>query len=138
MSEEFFPGVTERVRFKGLASQDPFAFKVYDADRLVLGKRMEEHLRIGVCLWHSFAWGGTDMFGLATFDRPWITASDPMAGARARLTAAFEFLEKLGAPYYCFHDRDVAPECATLSESNPERPRAITSALTNAPAASAS
>jgi xylose isomerase len=88
------------------------------ADRLVLGKRMDEHLRIGVCLWHSFAWAGTDMFGLGTFDRPWIAAADPMTGARARLAAAFEFLEKLGVPYYCFHDRDVAPEGRTFAESS--------------------
>ena len=59
MSEAFFSGVTEPIRFEGLDSQDPFAFKVYEPDRLVLGKRMEEHLRIGVCLWHSFAWAGT-------------------------------------------------------------------------------
>ena len=117
MSADFFPTVPEPVRFGGLDSQDPFSFKVYDADRLVLGKRMEEHLRIGVCLWHSFAWAGTDMFGLGTFDRPWIAATDPMAGARERLTAAFEFLQKLGVPYYCFHDRDVAPEGETFAQT---------------------
>lgn len=117
MSEDFFTAVSEPIRFKGLDSSDPMSFKVYDPDRLVLGKRMEEHLRIGVCLWHSFAWPGTDMFGAGTFDRPWIGAADPMAGARAKLAAAFEFLEKLGVPYYCFHDRDVAPEGATFAES---------------------
>jgi len=79
---------------------------------------MEEHLRIGVCLWHSFAWAGTDMFGLATFDRPWVGAADPMAAARRRLAAAFEFLEKLDMPYYCFHDRDVAPEGHSFAESS--------------------
>ena len=117
MGEAFFSEVPGPIPFGGLDSDDPLAFKVYQPDRLVLGRRMEEHLRIGVCLWHSFAWGGTDMFGLGTFDRPWIAATDPMAGARARLTAAFEFLEKLGAPYYCFHDRDVAPEGATFAET---------------------
>ncbi len=117
MSEDFFTAVSEPIRFKGLDSSDPLSFKVYDPDRLVLGKRMEEHLRIGVCLWHSFAWPGTDMFGAGTFDRPWIGAADPMAGARAKLAAAFEFLEKIGVPYYCFHDRDVAPEGATFAES---------------------
>ena len=118
MSEPFFPGVEGPIRFGGLGSTDPFSFKVYQPDRLVLGRRMEEHLRIGVCLWHSFAWAGTDMFGLGTFDRPWIGAADPMAGARARLAAAFEFLEKMGVPYYCFHDRDVAPEGRTFAESS--------------------
>jgi xylose isomerase len=117
VSDDFFENVPETIRYGGLDSQDPFAFKVYDPNRLILGKRMEDHLRIGVCLWHSFAWAGTDMFGLGTFDRPWIGAADPMMGARARLTAAFEFLQKLGVPFYCFHDRDVAPEGRTFAES---------------------
>jgi xylose isomerase len=118
MAEPFFPGVEGPVRYGGLDSSEPFSFKVYEPDRLVLGRRMEEHLRIGVCLWHSFAWAGTDMFGLATFDRPWVGAADPMAAARRRLAAAFEFLEKLGMPYYCFHDRDVAPEGHSFPESS--------------------
>ncbi len=85
---------------------------------MVLGKRMEDHLRIGVCLWHSFAWPGTDMFGMGSLDRPWLAPGvDPMAGARQKLAAAFEFLAKLGVPYYCFHDRDVAPDGATFAET---------------------
>jgi xylose isomerase len=118
VSEPFFRGVERPIRYGGLDSSDPFSYKVYQPDLVVLGKRMEEHLRIGVCLWHSFAWAGTDMFGLGTFDRPWIGAADPMAAARTRLAAAFEFLEKLGVPYYCFHDRDVAPEGGTFAESS--------------------
>ena len=111
MGEAFFSDVTEPVRFEGLGSTDPLAFKVYDKDRVVLGRRMEEHLRPGVCFWHSFAWPGTDMFGVGTLDRPWLDpAADPMDAARAKMAVAFEFFEKLGAPYYCFHDRDVAPE----------------------------
>jgi xylose isomerase len=95
----------------------PLAFKVYEPDRLVLGKRMEEHLRIGVCLWHSFAWDGRDMFGIGTLDRPWLDpAAEPMAAARQKMAVAFEFIEKLGTPYYCFHDRDVAPEGASFAE----------------------
>ena len=117
MSADFFTTVPEQIRFGGLDSHDPFTYKVYDPDRIVLGKRMEEHLRIGVCLWHSFAWPGADMFGVGTFDRPWIGAADPMEGARRKLTAAFEFLQKIGVPYYCFHDRDVAPEGLTFEES---------------------
>ncbi len=117
MGEEFFTGVTEPIRFGGLGSPDPLTFKVYEPDRVVLGKRMEDHLRIGVCFWHSFAWAGTDMFGLGTFDRPWLDASmDPMDGARMKLAAAFEFFTKLGVPWYCFHDRDVAPEGASFAE----------------------
>jgi xylose isomerase len=114
---EFFTDVQGRIAFAGLGSDDPLAFKVYEPDRLVLGKRMEDHLRIGVCLWHSFAWDGRDMFGLGTLDRPWLAAGlDPMDAARERMAAAFEFLEKLGVPYYCFHDRDVAPEGETFAE----------------------
>ena len=117
MVDGFFSEVREPIRFGGLDSTDPLAFKVYEPDRLVLGKRMEDHLRIGVCLWHSFAWDGRDMFGIGTLDRPWLdSAADPMAAARQKMAVAFEFIEKLGAPYYCFHDRDVAPEGASFGE----------------------
>jgi xylose isomerase len=111
VSTDFFSEVSGRIPFGGLASDDPLAFKVYQPDRLVLGKRMEDHLRVGVCFWHSFAWDGRDMFGSGTLDRPWNTgAMDPMAAARMKMAAAFEFFAKLGVPYYCFHDRDVAPD----------------------------
>ena len=117
MGEDFFSGVSQPIRFGGLGSTDPLSFKVYQPDRLVLGKRMEDHLRIGVCFWHSFAWDGRDMFGLGTLDRPWLEASaDPMTAARAKMAAAFEFFTKLGIPWYCFHDRDVAPEGASFAE----------------------
>jgi xylose isomerase len=117
VTESFFADVPGRIPFAGLTSSDPLAFKVYEPDRLVLGKRMEEHLRIGVCLWHSFAWDGRDMFGAGTLDRPWLDpALDPMAAARMKMATAFEFLDKLGVPYYCFHDADVAPAGASFAE----------------------
>jgi xylose isomerase len=117
VGEDFFTEVPAPIAFGGLESGDPLAFKVYQPDRLVLGKRMEEHLRIGACLWHSFAWDGRDMFGIGTLDRPWLAAdADPMAAARHRMAVAFEFLAKLGVPYYCFHDRDVAPEGDSFAE----------------------
>jgi xylose isomerase len=117
VGDAFFPGVTGRIPFGGLDSTDPLAFKVYQPDRVVLGKRMEDHLRIGVCLWHSFAWDGRDMFGIGTLDRPWLdAAAEPMPAARRKMAVAFEFIEKLGTPYYCFHDRDVAPEGASFAE----------------------
>jgi xylose isomerase len=117
MGKEFFTEVTEPIQFGGLGSADPLTYKVYEPDRIVLGKRMKEHLRIGVCFWHSFAWAGTDMFGLGTFDRPWIDAAgDDMDAARMKMAAAFEFFTKLGVPWYCFHDRDVAPEGASFAE----------------------
>jgi xylose isomerase len=106
------------IAFEGQQSSNPLAFKWYDKDRLVLGKRMEEHLRFAVCYWHSFCWNGFDPFGYdGTFERPWQKMADPMAAARAKADAAFEFFAKLGAPYYCFHDRDVAPEGAAPRES---------------------
>ncbi len=117
MAPEFFEGVPARIPFGGLQSDDPLTFKVYQPDRLVLGKRMEDHLRPGVCFWHSFSWAGVDMFGLGTLDRPWLDyVDDGMSAARTRLAAAFEFFTKLGIPYYCFHDRDVCPEPDSFRE----------------------
>jgi xylose isomerase len=110
MSEAFFTDVPGPIPFGGLDSTDPLAFKVYQPDRVVLGKRMVDWLRPGACFWHSFAWDGRDMFGIGTLDRPWLVAADEMAAARHRMAVAFEFFGKLGIPYYCFHDRDVAPE----------------------------
>jgi len=101
MAEAFFNEVPERIPFGGLGSTEALAFKVYDPDRLVLGKRMEDHLRIAVCLWHSFAWPGSDVFGTGTFDRPWLDQRlEPMLAARSRLDAVFEFLTKLGVPFF--------------------------------------
>ncbi len=116
MSESFFTGVETPIRFGGLDSTDPLEFKVWQPDRVVLGRTMAEWLRPGACFWHSFAWDGRDMFGIGTLDRPWLTDADEMAGARTRLDAAFEFFTKLGIPYYCFHDRDVAPEGESFAE----------------------
>jgi xylose isomerase len=110
MSEPFFTEVSGPIRFGGPDSTDPLTFKVYQPDRIVLGKRMVDWLRPGVCFWHSYSWDGRDMFGIGTLDRPWLTDSDEMRGARTKMAAAFEFFSKLGTPFYCFHDRDVAPE----------------------------
>ena len=117
MGEAFFSDVEGRIPFGGLDGADRLSFKVYNPDRLVLGARMEDHLRPGVCFWHSFAWPGTDMFGAGTLDRPWLTgAGDEMAAARQKMAVAFEFFAKLGTPFYCFHDRDVAPEGTSFRE----------------------
>ena len=105
------------IAYEGPTSDNPLSFKWYDKDRIVLGKRMEEQLRFAVCYWHSFCWNGLDPFGGDTFQRPWQHMADPMAAAKAKADVAFEFFSKLGAPYYCFHDRDIAPEGATPRES---------------------
>jgi xylose isomerase len=111
MSQAFFVDVPDRIPFGGPESTDPLAYAVYQPDRMVLGKSMADHLRIGVCLWHSFAWPGNDVFGVGTFDRPWLTPGmDPLQAAEMKLDAAFEFIQKLGVRYFCVHDRDVSPE----------------------------
>ena len=116
---DFFDTVPEPVAHAGgSAGLGQLAYRVYNPDRQVMGRRMEDHLRIAVCYWHSFNWPGSDIFGHGTFDRPWLDpAQDPMAAARAKQDAAFEFFEKLGTPFYCFHDVDMAPEGSTLAES---------------------
>ncbi len=116
----FFADAPDRLSFGGVDSTDPLAYKVYEPDRLVLGKRMEDHLRLAVCFWHGFNWPGSDVFGAGTFDRPWLSGDgDALEAAKAKLEAGFEFISKLGVPFFCFHDRDVAPETpgATFAET---------------------
>jgi xylose isomerase len=99
-------------------SDDPLTYRWYDADRVVAGRRMEDHLRLAACYWHSFVWPGTDVFGVGTLDRPWsVPGADPMDAARRKMAAAFEFFAKLGTPFFIFHDRDVAPAGDTFAES---------------------
>jgi len=98
-------------------SKDPLTFKHYDAEAVVAGKKMKDHFRFSVAYWHSFCNGCADQFGPATRQMPWADA-DPMTEARNKVEACFEFCRKLGVDYYCFHDRDVAPEGQTLAESN--------------------
>ncbi len=114
---EFFTSVPEPVAYEGPESDNPLAFRWYDADRVVAGKRMEDHLRFAVSYWHSFAWDGSDIFGSGSLDRPWLAAADPVAAAKTKMEAAFEFFQKLTVPFYCFHDRDIAPEGASFKET---------------------
>lgn len=104
----YFPSV-ERIPFEGPDSDNPFAFKAYDPNRVVAGKTMEEHLRYSVCYWHTFCATGADPFGPGTRHYAWDDNPEPMSAARDKLDAAFEFFSKLGVPYYCFHDVDMAP-----------------------------
>src|SRR5262245_16022471 len=108
------------ITYEGPQSDNPLAFHHYDKDRIVLGKRLEDQLRFAVCYWHSFNWHGNDPFGGQTLMRPWFDGADRRAAAELKLKSAFEFFEKLGAPFFTFHDRDVAPEGATLAETNRE------------------
>ncbi len=112
-----FPEI-EKIRFEGPDSENPLAFRHYDANEIVEGKSMKEHLRFSVAYWHTFRGVGSDPFGPGTMLRPWEAANDSVENAINRARVAFEFMEKLGASFYCFHDRDVAPESATLAESN--------------------
>jgi xylose isomerase len=103
-----FFGDLKPVAYEGPDSANPLAYRYYDRNQVVLGKRLEDHLRFAVAWWHSFAWQGGDPFGGQTFERPWF--GDGMAKAKLKADVAFEMFELLGAPFYCFHDADVRPE----------------------------
>lgn len=105
------------VHFAGADSEDEFAYRWYEADRVVLGKPLREHLRFAVAYWHSLAMNGSDPFGAPTISRPWMNGNDPMAAARDKADAAFDLFRVLDIPFFTFHDRDVAPEGETLRES---------------------
>ena len=112
---DFFKGIAP-VKFEGPSSSNPLAYRFYNKDEIVLGKRMEDHIRPAIAYWHTFAWEGGDPFGGRTFDRPWYDKG--LEGAKLKADVAFELFELLDAPFFCFHDADVAPEGATLKESN--------------------
>ncbi|MEM5493113.1 xylose isomerase [Hoeflea sp. AS16] len=115
MSTGFFGDVT-KIRYEGPESTNPLAFRHYNADEMLMGKRMEDHLRFAVAYWHSFAWEGGDPFGGRTFERPWFPA-DSMELAKLKADVAFEMFSALGSPFYCFHDADVRPEGANFAEN---------------------
>ncbi len=117
MSEEFFPGIPV-IPFEGSKSKNPLAFKHYNAEELVGGKSMREHLRFAAAYWHTMRNGLADPFGDATAERPWDDGSDSIENAKRRVWAMFEFMQKCGIGHYCFHDRDVAPEMNDLQASN--------------------
>jgi xylose isomerase len=113
----YFPEVAP-IKFEGPDSKNPLAFRHYRADEVVEGKTMREHLRFAVAYWHTLRGTGTDPFGPGCAVRPWEDGTDSLEMAKIRVGVAFEFMEKLGVDYYCFHDRDVAPEGRNLSETN--------------------
>ncbi len=120
MTTGFFSD-TDRIPYEGPDSTNPLAFRYYQPDEVVAGKRMEDHLRFAVCYWHNFTWPGSDPFGGLTFERPWFDdvnpSADPMANAKLKADVAFEMFAKLGMPYFCFHDADVRPEGRTFAEN---------------------
>ena len=122
---EYFTGIG-KIKYEGRESDNPLSFKWYDENRTVGGKSMKEHFKFAAAYWHSFCGTGGDPFGLPTKAFPWLEAADPIQQARDKMDAAFEFITKMGIPYYCFHDFDLVSEGATLSESA-KRLEAITS-----------
>jgi xylose isomerase len=117
MADTYFKDIPT-IRFEGPDTENPLAFRYYDKNRMVLGKRMEDQLRCAVCYWHTFAWNGSDVFGAGTFDRPWHKNPTTVEAAKIKLANAFDFFSKLGVPFFTFHDRDIAPEGATTKETN--------------------
>lgn len=120
----YFPDVT-KIEFEGPSTDNPLAFRHYNPDEVVDGKTMRELLRFSVCYWHTFRGTGVDPFGSPTMQRPWEDGTDSVDNALRRVDVAFEFMEKLQAPFYCFHDRDVAPEASTLKETNENLDRIV-------------
>ena len=115
--KQFFPGI-KKIRYEGPDSKNPLAFKHYNPNKKVGKKTMKEHLRFSVAFWHTFKGTGSDPFGGPVYDRPWDAADDCMQRAEDTMRAAFEFFTKLGVPFYCWHDRDIAPEADNLKETN--------------------
>jgi xylose isomerase len=117
MSSQFFPTVKQPIAYEGKDSDNTHAFKYYDPDIMIAGKRMEDLLRFSVAYWHTMMGNGEDMFGGPAIFRQWHTAKNPMDRARQTMDAAFELFQKLGVKYYCFHDRDIAPEGESFTQS---------------------
>ena len=115
--KEFFAGI-RKIQYEGPHSKNPLAFKHYNPDELVDGKPLRDHLRFSVTYWHTIRGQLADMFGAGTAVRPWEDGTNSLEMAKTRVRVAFEFMEKLGVPFYAFHDRDVAPEAGGLRETN--------------------
>ncbi len=115
MSTGFF-GLDNPIRYEGEKSTNPLAYRFYNPDEIVLGKRLEDHLRFAIAYWHSFAWAGGDPFGGQTFERPWF--GDTLDHAKHKADVAFELFTLLGTPYYCFHDADIRPEGKNFAETS--------------------
>ena len=113
--KEFFPGIGQ-IQFEGRESKNPLAFHYYDADKVVMGKTLKDHLRFAMAYWHTLCAEGGDQFGGGTKSFPWNDSADAITRAKYKMDAAFEFMTKCNIPYYCFHDVDVVDEAPTLGE----------------------
>jgi xylose isomerase len=116
-NKEHFAGISA-ISYEGPSSDNALAFKWYNPEEVVAGKTMQEHMRFAIAYWHSFRGTGSDPFGPGTIVRPWESGKDPVSVAKLRMDAAFEFFQKIRAPFWCWHDRDIAPEGKSLAESN--------------------
>ena len=114
--KEFFPGIG-KIKFEGKSSRNPLAFKYYDENLIVSGKTMKEHFRFAVAYWHTLCGTGGDPFGQGTKRFPWLNAADAIAQSKEKMDAAFEFITKMGIPFYCWHDFDIAPEGSSIAQS---------------------
>ncbi|MCW2388508.1 xylose isomerase [Sphingobium sp. B11D3B] len=115
MATDYFADIAP-IAYKGPDTDDELAYRWYDKDRVVLGKRMEDHLRFAVCFWHTFCWPGSDVFGAGTFNRPWHAGANDSAAAHQKRAIAFDFFKKLDVPFYCFHDVDVMAQAEGVAE----------------------
>jgi xylose isomerase len=115
--DEFFKGIG-KIKYEGPGSRNPLAYKAYDPNEMIEGKSMKDHLRFSVAYWHSFKGGGSDPFGMETIKRPWDDGTDNLENAKRLMRVNFEFLQKLGVEFYCFHDRDISPERENLVQTN--------------------
>ena len=115
-NREFFPGIG-KIKYEGKESDNLLAFKYYDENRVVAGKTLKDHLRFAVAYWHTFGAGGSDPFGEDTKNFPWNGSKDAVSKAKEKMDAAFEFITKLGVPFYCFHDYDLVEEAGSIPES---------------------
>ena len=115
MAKEFFPGI-DKIRFEGKESRNPMAFRYYDAEKVVMGKKMKDWLRFSMAWWHTLCAEGADQFGGGTKQFPWNESADPIQAAKDKMDAGFEFMQKIGIEYYCFHDVDLVSEGGSIEE----------------------